>query len=260
MAVHRDFGRIVPLVSVRFPVSPLRGVVPNQRVSSEARSIGRRQIRAHERNRRRLRNRRIKAVLAGGLVFGIGAAATVAAWTDTESASGSFEAGTFNIDLSVNGSWDNSSEMTFDASGMYPGSTVYAPVFVRTTPDTTMDGDLRVSNVGASGNTNSIAGYLEYRTVTKSIDPDQMAKFKAGCTASAFTGSSSYVFGSPSAKTPLKTPAAGTGTQNLSKGAGAVRAFCFEVTLPTNTPNGAQGTAASNIWKFDAESVPTKAS
>lgn len=239
-------------------MSPLRRAIPLERVSAEARSSGRRQNRAHERNRRRLRNRRIKAVLAGGLVFGIGAAATVAAWTDTESASGSFEAGTFNIDLSVNGSWDNSSEMTFDTSGMYPGSTVYAPVFVRTTPDTSMNGELAVSSAGASGSASGIAGSLEYRAVTTSLAPGEAKGFI--CAASAFTGSSTYVYGGASTRTPLSTASVGDGKQALDKASGSVRAFCFEVTLPTNTPNDAQGTTASNTWTFDAESVPTEAS
>ena len=241
-------------------MSPLRGPVPIERVSSAARSVSRRQNREHERGRRRLRNRRIKAVLAGGLVFGVGTAATVAAWTDNESASGSFEAGTFSIDLSVNGSWDNSSEMTFDASGMYPGSTVYAPVFLRTTPDTSLDGELTVTSTGAKGAVTGIAGSLKQRAVTESIPSDQMADFRDGCTASAFTGSSTYVFGSTSANTPLKNPAEGTGKQNLSRGAGSVRAYCFEVTLPVSTPSAAQGTTASSTWSFDAESVSTEAS
>ncbi|GAA1869840.1 SipW-dependent-type signal peptide-containing protein [Brevibacterium marinum] len=228
----------------------LRGPNPRQRVSVEARWRGRRQNRV-------LRNRRIKAVLAGGLVYGIGSAATLASWTDTEEASGSFEAGTFNIELAVDGSWSSTSEMTFDASGMYPGSKVYAPVFVRTTPDTTMNGELAVSSAGASGSADGIAGSLEYRAVTESIAPGQEAAFGNGCTASAFDGSSPFIFGGASSVEPLLTAAAGEDTQELGKDSGSIAAYCFEVTLPTSTPNAAQGTSASNIWTFDAESVET---
>lgn len=258
MAVHRYLGRIVTRGSVRFPMGPLHGPEPCERVSVEARSHDRRQNRARERNQRRLRNRRIKAVLAGGLVFGIGSAATLAAWTDTEEASGSFEAGTFNIELAVDGSWSNTSEMTFDASGMYPGSKVYAPVFVRTTATATMDGELTVSSAGAGGSADGIAGSLEYRAVTEPIAPDQVGDFD--CTASAFDGSSTYVFGGASANEPLLAGGAGEGTQDLSKVSGSIAAYCFEVTLPTNTPSTAQGTSASNVWTFDAESVPTEKS
>lgn len=245
---------------MRFSLGPLRGPHPSERISAEVRSDGRRQNLARERKQRRLRNRRIKAVLASGLVFGIGSAATLAAWTDTEEASGTFEAGTFNIEVAVDGSWSSSSEMVFDASGMYPGSTVYAPVFVRTTPDTTMDGELSVSGAGATGNADGIAGSLEYRAVTESIAPGQEKTFSEGCTASAFEGSLRFVFGSTASHEPLLAGADGEGAQDLSMVSGSIAAYCFEVTLPADTPSSAQGTSAANIWTFDAESVPTETS
>lgn len=204
-----------------------------------------------------MRNRRIKAVLASGLVFGIGSAATVAAWTDTEEASGSFEAGTFNLELAVDGSWSNTSEMNFDAAGMYPGSKVYAPVFVRTTPGTTMDGELSVSSAGATGGETGIAGSLEYRAVTESIAPGQEGPFSDGCTASAFEGSLPFIFGSTASHEPLLTGGDGDGPQDLSAASADVRAYCFEVTLPTDTSSAAQGTSASNIWTFNAVSAET---
>ncbi|GAA1537802.1 hypothetical protein GCM10009691_11280 [Brevibacterium picturae] len=241
---------------MRFSLGPLRAPNPSERVSAEVRSDGRRQNLAREQRQRRLRNRRIKAVLAGGLVFGIGSAATLAAWTDTEEASGSFEAGTFNIELAVDGSWNNTSEMNFDAAGMYPGSKVYAPVFVRTTPDTTMNGELIVSSAGA-GNSTGIAGSLEYRAVTESIAPGQEGSFSDGCTASAFEGSLPFIFGSTGSHEPLLTGGNGDGLQDLNAASGDVRAYCFEVTLPTDTPNDAQGTSAENTWTFGAESVET---
>lgn len=238
----------------------MRDPHPSERVCVEVRSDGRRQGLARERDQRRLRNRRIKAVLASGLVFGIGSAATVAAWTDTEEASGSFEAGTFNLELAVDGSWSNTSEMNFDAAGMYPGSKVYAPVFVRTTPGTTMDGELSVSSAGATGGETGIAGSLEYRAVTESIAPGQEGPFSDGCTASAFEGSLRFVFGSTASHEPLLAGADGEGAQDLSMVSGSIAAYCFEVTLPADTPSSAQGTSAANIWTFDAESVPTETS
>ena len=232
---------------MRFPSSPLRDSLPSEQVSVEARSDGRRLKREREQKRRRLRNRRIKAILAGGLVFGIGAAATLAAWTDTEEASGSFKAGTFNIDLSVNGSnWNNTSTMTFNATGMYPGSKVYAPVFIRTTPDTTIDGDLKVSS-GGTGSTSGIAGALVYRAVTTSYTTGGFT-----CDASTFASGANYVYGGASATTPLSGSAGGAVSQSVSKTAGSIAAYCFEVTLPTSTPSSAQGTSASNTWTFTA--------
>lgn len=200
-----------------------------------------------------MRNRKIKAILAGGLVFGIGAAGTLAAWTDTEQASGSFAAGTFDIDLSVDGTnWNNTSTMTFNATGMYPGSKVYAPVFIRTTPDTTIDGELTVSS-GGSGSSSGIAGALVYRAVTASDASDSFT-----CNAASFTGASTYVYGGASSTTSLKNTGNGAGKQPVGRTGSSVRAYCFEVILPTDAPNSAQGTSASNTWTFTAETkAPT---
>src|SRR5690625_2824795 len=94
------------------------------------------------------RRRQIQALLAGGLVLGVGATATVAAWTDQEDAFGEFQAGQFQIEATTDASWqsfDGPYEMEFDAAGMYPGQNMYASVLLRTTPQTTVDGALTVS-------------------------------------------------------------------------------------------------------------------
>ncbi|MBM6591340.1 MAG: SipW-dependent-type signal peptide-containing protein [Brevibacterium sp.] len=235
---------------MQFPTDASGDPTPSERVSNETRSESRRRKREREQIRRRLYNRRIKAVLAGGLVFGIGAAATLAAWTDTEEATGSFKAGTFSIDLSVDASnWNNTSTMTFNATGMYPGSKVYAPVFIRTTPDTTIDGELKILS-GGTGSTSGIAGALVYRAVTSSYSTGGYT-----CSASTFTASADYVYGGTSATTNLsEKDRQGAGSQLVGKASSSVRAYCFEVTLPTDTPSVAQGTSASNTWTFTANS------
>src|SRR5690606_31735774 len=52
---------------------------------------------------RRRRSRMIRALLAGGLVLGVGTAVTLAAWNDSEFASGTFRAGTFDLEGSTDG-------------------------------------------------------------------------------------------------------------------------------------------------------------
>ncbi|MDR2320511.1 MAG: SipW-dependent-type signal peptide-containing protein, partial [Microbacterium sp.] len=47
--------------------------------------------------RRGLALRRIRAVLAGGLVLGVGATVTLASWNDGEYATGTSTAGTFDV-------------------------------------------------------------------------------------------------------------------------------------------------------------------
>ena len=55
------------------------------------------------REAKRLRLRRIRAILAGGLVLGVGAAATLAAWNDSEYGAATFTAGRFDIVGSTDG-------------------------------------------------------------------------------------------------------------------------------------------------------------
>ena len=50
-----------------------------------------------------LRRRRIYAVLAGGLVLGVGTAVTLAAWNDSEFAKSTFTAGSFVFQGSTDG-------------------------------------------------------------------------------------------------------------------------------------------------------------
>lgn len=218
------------------------------RVPTSARPVSRRQMRRDE---RRLRGRRIKAILSGGLVFGVGATATVAAWTDTEEASGSFEAGRFNIELSVDGTdWKNTSTMTFNAGSMYPGQKVYAPVFVRTTANTSVGGTLAVSGGGADPQ-NAFSSALNYRSATRSMpSPSDFV-----CNEANFPGSGDYVFGNGSTGVALNSSPTAQTTQKLDSAAASVQAYCFEVTLPTNAPNAAQGLSTSHTWTFNAEST-----
>ena len=55
------------------------------------------QIATDDTAKRRRRSRMIRAILAGGLVLGVGAAVTLAAWNDSEFVTGTFTAGTFNM-------------------------------------------------------------------------------------------------------------------------------------------------------------------
>ena len=46
---------------------------------------------------------KVRAALAGGLVFGLAAGLTVASWTDAERVGATFTASTFNLQTSVQG-------------------------------------------------------------------------------------------------------------------------------------------------------------
>ena len=89
------------------------------------------------------RRRMVLAVLAGGVVLGVGAVVTLAVWNDSELATGTFSAGQFDLQGSVNGTAFDSSptapgktlSFELDADLLSPGATVYAPFAVQLSSD-----------------------------------------------------------------------------------------------------------------------------
>ncbi|MFL4474064.1 SipW-dependent-type signal peptide-containing protein [Paeniglutamicibacter sp. MACA_103] len=191
---------------------------------------------------RRRRFTRLRAVLAGGLVLGVGTTATLAAWTDEEHASGSFTAGTFSIVGSTNGTGFSdhptapgaSLLFTVTPDAMVPGMTVYALYSVKTTASS-VAGSAQVS--ADAGNASGLGSYLRYgvRTV-------------AGTTCNATT----FAAGTPIVDTGTTLTTGSTAKSALAaNGASAVN-YCFAVTLPTTAPNAAQGTTLTGRWVFAA--------
>lgn len=205
-------------------------------------------------HRRARRWKQIRALLAGGLVLGLGATATIAAWTDTENATGDFRAGAFMIEANADGTWDNTRQMTFNSGAMFPGAISYAPVRVRTTTDTTVAGDLKVTGTPASGN-GAIINSLEYRAVFQTVPAGGTPA--PTCAASAFTTGAQYVFGSSSTWQPMATAVTAGTTQRLEAAQGSTLQYCVQVRLRDTAPNTAQGTRASTTWTWDATSVTT---
>ena len=105
-------------------------------------------------------SRKARAIAAGGAVLGVGAAVTLAAWSDSEFAQGTFASGQFGIQGSADGqAYDDHTTaegaltLTFDdvdvdADAMQPGQTVTADYWLRTIED----GEAAsVTFVGATG-------------------------------------------------------------------------------------------------------------
>lgn len=122
----------------------------------------------------------------------------------------------------------------------------------RTTPDTTVAGDLSVHGAPDSGN-GAIIDSLEYRAVLQPV-PAGSTQGPA-CAAEAFTASAQYVFGSSGAWQPMATVASAAGTQRVAAAQGDTLQYCFEVRLRDDAPNDAQGTRAAFTWTWDATSV-----
>lgn len=111
------------------------------------------------------RRRKVGAVLAGGLVLGIGAAVTLASWNDSEFASSTFTAGTFTFQGSADGgtTWDDhtssgdAASLSFvtNPANLAPEDVVYAPYSLRVTGNdatvtpvaATFSGDLSAAKV-----------------------------------------------------------------------------------------------------------------
>lgn len=199
------------------------------------------------------RNRKRKALLAGGLVLGLGAAVTLAAWSDSEFAFGEFNTGTFNIEGSVDGTeaaYNDSptadgDELTFvlASENMAPGQTVYAPYWIRTDAPTTLNGNVWHSSVTATG---ALTPHLTYRMASNAATCNAEANFDWVSTSTAVSGT-----------TPTRT------NVELNHGADASTAgtpiqVCIEVTL-ADAPDAISALDTSEptrvVWGWSAESI-----
>lgn len=203
--------------------------------------------------------RKILALLAGGLVLGVGVAATLAAWNDSEFATGTFTAGTFNLQGSTAGDVNASySDHNVDTGGtaatlaftlpagivsnMAPGDSVYAGFWVRLAPGTTTGANLVANGTTADAAATSNSGHLGY----------QLYQLAPGATCNAASA-----IGTPVATGATLDVQTGVTTIGLVKGADAATAgtavqLCFKVTADATLKQSAATTAT---WKFTATST-----
>jgi len=196
---------------------------------------------------KRQRGRKVAAVLAGGLVLGVGAMATLASWNDTEYATANFTTGTFKLEGSVNQAVfsEHASEgaagvLTFSAAydNLQPGNTVYSGYALRLDQDTTYSGTVAVSAGAFSGSTAGLS-YTLFTTATP------------GCSASAV--STGVIVNSNTALDAVGTPSNISLAKSTDVGhsAGAPVYLCFKVSADQSLT---QGQTATPTWKFTATS------
>lgn len=197
-------------------------------------------------SRRRWRSRKVRAILAGGLVLGIGAAITLAAWTDNEFATGTFTAGQFNLQGSTDGSTyadHNSSAgaaaLSFSTgfNNMSPNQTVYAGFWLRLAAATTSGANLQLAGFSGTG---TATAQLTYSIYTISA--------AATCNASTATGTP-IATGTLNDTTATSTVVALAAP--VSPAAGAAQQLCFAV---TSSAGLAQNSTATGTWQFTATS------
>lgn len=214
----------------------------------------------HQATTRRARTRtsvKVRAALAGALVLGVGATATLAAWTDNEFGTATFSASVFDTESSVNGTTfaDNATSpgatMTVAAGGLSPDTRRYAFIDVRSKANS-ISGTLSLSGASVTNNpttTPTLGSALQYRAVV--IAPG------ATCNAAAFTtGTPTFLVGGATSTVALTT--AGSTTVPLpaasaSAPSTAVR-FCFDVYLPAGADNALQGKGATATWQITGTS------
>jgi len=192
--------------------------------------------------------RKVLAILAGGLVLGIGTAVTLAAWNDSEFANGTFQAGAFNLEGSATSAaagWGEhaaapGAALTFTlplAGNLSPTDTVYAPFWVRLDSTTTSDATVTTSLESGTGANAANISYAVY-----ALDEAD------ACDGSATTNGTLLLSGST-----LSASTAGA-TFDLAHGtgvAGAAQKVCFIATAGAGLTEGG---AATGVWEFAAES------
>ena len=199
---------------------------------------------------------RMRAVLAGSLVLGVGATMTLAAWTDSEFGQASFSTSKFDTQSSVNGTLfaDNATSpgatIAFDTTSMSPNTFRYGAVLVQTkigsVAGTMTLAGATISPAGTD-ETTILGAALRYRVVQST----------ATCAAGLFTAGATYVVGTFAAPVALTT-AQGAVTVNLAAATpvavGASTGLCFEVSLPATAVNSLQGKSTTAIWHITATS------
>ncbi|KFF59789.1 hypothetical protein JF66_08950 [Cryobacterium sp. MLB-32] len=195
----------------------------------------------------RMFGRKARALLAGGLVLGVGAAITLAVWNDSEFATGTFTSGHFDMLGSVDGTtFSNhpsgapgalSFSLGFD--NLAPDDVTSAPYVVHLDAATTTDAVVSVNSADVTG---TAAADLTYGI-------RQVASVVA-CTPTAATGTVIVPAGT------LLSSVTGASTFPLAKSVdgivvGADAFLCIQV---TGSSTLAQDTTATGTWELLATS------
>jgi len=182
---------------------------------------------------------KVRAALAGGLVFGLAAGLTVASWTDAERVGATFTASSFDLQSSLQGgAFTTSTSVSGTVTGLYPGSLAYLSLKVKTAAVST-SGTVSLS---AAANSTGLDGVLRYRIVQTA----------AACTSTAFTGSPAYVVGSGApAYQQVNAALAATPGLALAANAGTEVDYCIELGMPLGvTQSGNAGASGTVTWNI----------
>lgn len=217
---------------------------------------------------KRRRRRKFAAVLAGGLVVGVGTAATLASWNDAEFAQGDFKAGHFAIEGSVDGGSTYSEHGTVaDAAtlsfetpieNLAPGDWINSEFKLRLDAASTNDGTVKVKATEFSGDFTGVAFYAWQEPsgscAGKAYDPGRAVAFSYDAGARGYKS-----YGDWTMYNPDYDPEDPTSEQivHLKKSAtagqpGDPMTICIAISGGSTLKQAASGTA---VWKITATSV-----
>ncbi|WP_084865928.1 SipW-dependent-type signal peptide-containing protein [Prescottella equi] len=184
------------------------------------------------RARATLTGSRTRAVASLGIVLGLGAIGTLAAWSDTAVAtSGTFSTG--SIDLKLNGNDGNPTAYSFATltkAGMLPNDSVAATLPVQnlgTVPFT--------YTMSANSTTSGLAPYMRV-TVTNG------ASNGSTCGGTAIASNVALVSGGSASIISAARSIGGSSSETL----------CFQVALDSSVPNNMQNQTVSTSFNFNA--------
>lgn len=172
--------------------------------------------------------RRVRAILAGGAVLGVGAAITLASWNDSEFAKQEFTAGTFVFQGSLDGSaWaDHATSATAIAlstpvTNLSPNTDTYLWFALKATGS---DATVTPASPAVTDGATPISADLTMSAATVT---------GATCDEAAFNGGTAV-----------------GATMDLADG--VATNLCLKVSAGTDLAQGASGTV---LWQWDAEST-----
>ncbi|MFC4137344.1 MULTISPECIES: SipW-dependent-type signal peptide-containing protein [unclassified Microbacterium] len=186
---------------------------------------------------------RIRALLAGGLVLGIGAAGTLAAWTDEENAGSTVQAGTFSLvsqtrdDAFASHGSGNAARLGLDATGLYPGVSKAGWMQIKTSG--TLGGTVTLTGIALSTPATTAADQALRDALTVRVVPVAQT---TDCTPATSGGTAQSLLTVPTAAQLPPIALTGNG--------GNTATYCVILSLPSTAPTTAQGGTVSPVWTF----------
>lgn len=176
---------------------------------------------------------KVRAIASLGIVLGLGAIGTLAAWSDSATAtSGVFSTG--SIDLQLNGNQGNPSAYAFASltkTGMLPGASVAATLPVQNTGTTSFN-----YTMAAAATSSTLAPYLKVIVSTGTSN----GTVCSGGTVIA--NNVALVSGGSANLIPAARALANGGSETL----------CFQVTLDAAAPTTVQSQTVNTSFNFNA--------